>query len=316
MKNPKHPTRRDVLKTGFLVGAGLALGSRPAFASLLQEQPITRAIPSSGERLPVVGLGTNNFSVTDAEEIAARREVIRLLPERGGSVVDTARGYGRSEIVIGDIVRDLGNRDRLFIATKLTAPQNDLTAGMTQLREAFERLQVDTIDLMMVHNLNGTDVMMPVLREWKENGRIRYYGVSTSSEAAYPRLLEIMRAEPMDFIQVDYSIGNRGAADQVLPLAQDRGMAVMLNVPFGGRGGRNLFPDVQGRPLPDFAADIDAATWAQFFLKYNISHPAVTVAIPGTTQARHLEDNVQAAFGRLPDEALRRRMEQYWDSLT
>jgi aryl-alcohol dehydrogenase-like predicted oxidoreductase len=215
----------------------------------------------------------------------------------------------------GQILQELGNRDQYFIATKCTAPQNSAEAGATQLREAFERLQIQTIDLMMVHNLNGTDVLFPMLREAKEAGRIRYYGVSTSSPNAYPRMVEIMRSEPMDIIQVDYSIGNRDAADAILPLAQDRGMGVMLNVPFGGRGGRNLFGQVSDVPLPPWAAEIGATSWAQYFLKYNLSHPAVTVAIPGTTQVRHLEDNLGALRGDLPDAAMRRRMEEHWDAL-
>jgi aryl-alcohol dehydrogenase-like predicted oxidoreductase len=324
--SPKHPTRREAIRAGLLAGAGLAVGRLPLGAELLApggsvtgrphlRDVVTRPIPKTGERIPVVGLGTNQYSVTDAADIAVRRDVIRRMPELGATVIDTARGYGRAEIVIGEILQEIGGRDRYFIATKCTAPQNSLEDGMTQLREAFERLQVETIDLMMIHNLNGTDVMMPVLREWKEQGRLRYYGTSTSSPNAYPRLLELMRQEPMDIIQVDYSIANRGAADQVLPLAQDRGMAVMLNVPFGGRGGRNLFPQVADVPLPPWAAEIGASTWAQYFLKYNLAHPAVTVAIPGTTQVRHLEDNVRAALGAIPDAAMKRRMEEHWDAL-
>lgn len=317
--SPGNLTRREAIRAGLMAGAGLAFGRFPLEGRLPFPagalDVITRPIPSTGERIPVVGLGTNQYSVTEAADIAARRDVIRMMPELGGTVIDTARGYGRAEIVIGEILKELGNRDRYFLATKCTAPQDNLEAGMTQLREAFERLQVEVIDLMMVHNLNGTRVLLPALREWKQEGKLRYIGVSTSSENQYPAMLDLMRNEQLDVIQVDYSIGNRGAADAILPLAQERGMGVMLNVPFGGRGGRNLFPQVADRPLPPWAAEIGAQTWAQYFLKYNISHPAVTVAIPGTTQTRHLQDNMGALRGELPDAAMRRRMEEHWDSL-
>lgn len=279
------------------------------------EDLITRVIPKSGERIPVVGLGTNQYSVTDEADVAPRRDVIRTMPELGLTVIDTARGYGQAEVVIGRIMQELGNRDRFFLATKCTAPQNNAEAGLTQLREAFERLQVDRIDLMMVHNLNGTEALFPLLREWKEEGRLRYYGVSTSSEGAYGRLAELIRTEPMDVIQVDYSLGNRGAAETILPLAEEHGMGVMLNVPFGGRRGGNLFSQVSDTPLPAWAAEIGAESWAQYFLKYLVSHPAVTVAIPGTTQVRHLNDNARAARGELPDAAMRRRMEEHWDAM-
>lgn len=317
--------RRDAIKAGLLAGAGLALGRLPALAqpanaaapSSVPRIPnlITRSIPSTGERIPVVGLGTNRYNVTAEADIAERRDVIARMPELGGSVIDTARGYGRSEIVIGGILKELGNRDRYFLATKCMAPNNNLEAGITQLREAFERLQVERIDLMMVHMLNGVDVLLPVLREWKADGRLRYIGVSTSVSSDYPRLADLMRREAMDLVQVDYSIGNRDAAETILPLAQDRGMGIMLNVPFGGPRNSNLFSKVANVPLPPWAAEIGAESWAQYFLKFNVSHPAVTVAIPGTTQVRHLEDNLRAAHGTLPDEALRQRMAQHWDSL-
>lgn len=310
-------SRRSAIKWSILAGAGLALSRSPltSFAATSAGSIIKKRIPSSGEEIPVVGLGTNNFNVTKPEDIAARREVLRRLPELGGAVVDTARGYGRSELVIGELVQELGNRKQLFLATKVMAPQNDLAAGQTQLKEAFERLRMDVIDLMFVHSLNGTDVLMPVLRDMKKTGKIRYCGTTTSDDRQYPRLIEVMKKESMDVIQVDYSLGNRDAADVILPLAQDRGMAVLLNVPFGGRRATNMFARVANRPLPEWAAEFDAKTWAQFFLKYIVSHPATTCAIPGTAQARHLEDNLGGARGRLPDQAMRRRMEQYWDAL-
>jgi aryl-alcohol dehydrogenase-like predicted oxidoreductase len=274
---------------------------------------ITKTIPASGERLPVIGLGTNRFGVTAPEEVAARRAVLERMPSLGGSVVDTAPIYGLSESLIGEQIASLGNRDRLFLASKVMSA--DATAGKASLEETFRRLKTARMDLMQVHNLIGTEVMLPVLEDWKKAGRIRYVGITTASPADHPRMLELMRRHPLDFIQVDYSIGNRGAADQVLPLAQERGIAVLVNVPFGGRRGSNLLTRTAGRAPPDWAADIDAATWSQLFLKYVVSHPAVTATIPGTTQLDHLIDNQRAGQGRLPDAALRRRMEQFWDAL-
>jgi aryl-alcohol dehydrogenase-like predicted oxidoreductase len=329
MDETRHPTRREALRIGAAAALGLTISRLPLHAATtrlaaelpgshagMQELPlITKAIPSTGERLPVIGLGTNRYSVTSDEDLAARREVLRRMPDLGGTVVDTAPSYGRSEEVIGQLVSEIGNRDRLWIATKVTAPQDDVQRGTQMLHDSFAKLKVDRVELMQVHNLNGVAAMLPVLREWKQDGRIRYIGVTTSSDRQYEQLEQLMRREPLDFIQVDYSIGNRTSAERILPLAADRGMAVLLNVPFGGARG-NVIGQMGDRPLPDWAAEFGASTWAQFFLKYNVSHPAVTAAIPGTTNVRHLEDNLGAARGPLPDAALRRRIEQFFDTLT
>jgi len=208
---------------------------------------------------------------------------------------------------------ELGNRDQFFISTKVTAPDGDVQEGIRQMENSFEVLKTDMIDLMEVHNLNGTDEILPVMKEWKEEGRIRYIGVTTSSTGAHEALMEIMRREPLDFIQVNYSIGSRDAAETVLPLAQDRGMAVLLNVPFGGRRG-SVFGLLADKELPEWAAEFDCTSWAQFCLKFIISHPAVTCPIPGTTDVEHLADNLGAARGGLPDAAMRTRMEQLFDS--
>lgn len=321
IRNPL--SRRDALRYGMLAGASLAVGGRsPLNAAALQralqqsQLPlITRPVPSTGEQVPVVGTGTNRYGTTDPERIAQLTEVLKTIADLGGKVVDTARGYGTSEEVIGEALRRNGARDRLFIATKYSlGGQASAADARPGLELAFTRLGIDTIDLMMVHNLNGTDQLLPVMRELKEAGRFRYLGVSTSSDSAYGRLEDLMRREPLDFIQVDYSIGNRTAAERILPLARERGMAVMLNVPFGGRGG-TVLQEVANRPVPDWASEFDATTWPQVFLKYLVSHPAVTVAIPGTTQVAHAIDNHGAARGRLPDAAMRRRIEQYYDAL-
>lgn len=263
----------------------------------------------------MIGLGTNNYSVTEARDLAARREVLERMAALGGKVIDTAPAYGRSELVVGELLEGLGNRDRYFLATKVTAPDGDAARGRAMLDESFRRLRTARIDLMQVHNLDGVEAMMPALRDAKAAKRIRYIGVTTSRAGQYPQMLEAMRRYPLDFIQVDYSIDNRAAADQVLPLAAELGMAVLINMPFGGRRSGNLFPRLAGRQLPPWAADAGAATWAQFLLRYVVSHPAVTCAIPGTHRIAHLEDNMAAGRGELPDRAMRTRMEQYWSEL-
>ncbi len=307
-------SRRDAIRSAVLAGVGLALG-RPVLSEAAEKELplITKAIPGTSEKLPVVGLGTNAYSVTEAADIAARRDVLRRMPQLGGSVVDTARAYGRSEEVIGELVAELGNRKQLFIATK-TPLAGDVSQGAPVVEESFKRLRTDRIDLMQIHNVHGVAELLPAMQEFKKAGRIRYIGVTTSQAAQYPQLLEAMRKHPFDFVQVDYSIENRGAAEQVLPLAQEKGMAVLVNLPLGGRRGGNLLAKTGGRKLPEWAAEIDVTSWAQFFLKYDISHPAVTCVIPGTTKLAHLEDNQRAARGRLPDAKMRQRMEQFWDA--
>ena len=312
----RYPSRREAIKAGLLAGAGLAIGRLPLAAEIetARQLPlIVKPIPSTGEQIPAVGLGTNQYGVSTPEEMAPLREVLRQMPGLGGKVIDTAPSYRGSEAVLGQLMEDLGNRDRFFLSTKVTAPEGDVQEGIRQMENSFELLKTDVIDLMEVHNLNGTDAILPVMKEWKQEGRIRYIGVTTSSTGAHEALMEIMRREPLDFIQVNYSIGSREAGESVLPLAQDRGMAVMLNVPFGGRRG-SVFGLLADKELPEWAAEFDCTSWAQFCLKYLISHPAVTCPIPGTTDAGHLADNLGAAKGRLPDAAMRTRMEQLFDS--
>jgi aryl-alcohol dehydrogenase-like predicted oxidoreductase len=236
--------------------------------------------------------------------------------EMGGSVIDTARAYGRSEAVIGEILAGLGNRKQFFIATK-TPIGGDFSNPQAVLDVSFNALKVDVIDLMQIHMFAGTDAMMPVFEKAKAAKRIRYIGISTSSDNQYPQLIAAMKQYPLDFVQVDYSIENRNAAESVLATALERKVGVLINVPFGGRGrgAAGTFAKVKGRELPPFAREFDAATWAQFFLKYIVSHPAVTATIPGTTQRRNVEDNQGAGRGRLPDAAMRVQMEKYWDSL-
>ena len=261
----------------------------------------------------MIGLGTNNYSPTSVEERLTRRVVLDRLPELGGKLVDTAPAYRESERTLGAMMTELGNRERLFLATKVTAPGGSLEAGRAMIEESFRRLQTARIDLLQVHNLDGVDVLMPELLSLKRVGRIRYIGVTTSRAAQYPAMLAAMRRYPLDFVQFDYSIANRGAAAELLPLARQRRQAVLVNLPFGGRRDTNLFARVRDRALPDWAAEFGAESWAQFFLKYVIGHPAVTAVIPGMTRLANLEDNIGAGFGALPDEAQRRRMEELWD---
>jgi aryl-alcohol dehydrogenase-like predicted oxidoreductase len=305
------------LRLGVLAGASFALPrsfatTEPAKAA---DALITRPIPSTGERLPVVGLGTNNYSVTSGEEIAARREVLRRMPELGGSVVDTAPAYGQSEAVLGELISGLGNRERLFLATKVTAPEGDTGKAKSSFEESLRRLRTERVDLLQVHSLVGADALMPMLQDWKAAKKIRYFGITTSNPSSHSEMLELMRRHALDFIQVDYSLDNRATAGDILPLAQEKRIAVLVNLPLGGRRGKNLLSRVAGRPLPDWAAHIGATSWAQVFLKYVISHPAVTCVIPGTTKVDHLEDNQRAARGALADADLRKRIEQYWDAL-
>ena len=307
-------SRRQALRAGvaacLAAAAHRSLGDTDTVGSIAPQ--VGKTIPSTGERLPVIGLGTNNYGVTSAEDLAARREVLQRMSDLGGKVIDTAPAYGRSEIVVGELLADLGNRDRYFLATKVTAPDGDLAQGRAMLEESFRRLRTPRIDLLQVHNLDGVEVLMPALREARDAKRIRYVGVTTSRAEQYPQMLSAMRRHALDFIQVDYSIDNRTAADEVLPLAQERGIAVLINMPFGGRRSGNLFPKLAGREVPQWAVEAGAASWAQFLLRYVVSHPAVTCAIPGTHRVTHLEDNMRAGRSELPDRAMRTRMEQFW----
>lgn len=304
--------RRDTLLAAMALGAGMAVSRSVLGAG--SGAAITKAIPSSGQRIPAIGIGTNKYDVTAAGDIAPLHAVLEQLPRQGGCVVDTAPLYGQSEGVIGAILGDLHNRERLFLATKVMT--SDTKAGEASMEESMRRLKSEHIDLMQIHNLIGVEAMIPVLQAWKKAGRIGYYGITTSQPGAHEKMMDYMRHLPMDFIQVDYSLANRVAADQVLPLAQEKGIAVIANSPFGGRrAAASVFGQVAGKPLPDWAAGIGVTSWSQLFLKYVISHPAITVAVPGTTTVGHLEDNMAAAHGALPDGVTRQKMEALWDSL-
>jgi aryl-alcohol dehydrogenase-like predicted oxidoreductase len=314
--------RRDVIKAGLAtLAAAQAMSAWSADKAKDKEKVkpppaaplMTKAIPSTGERLAAIGVGTNNYSPTTPEERSARREVLAGLTGAGASVIDTAPAYRESEAVIGELLADIGNRKQAFIATKVTARDGKLEEGVAMIEESRRRLKTDVLDLVQIHSLRGTDVLFPHLFDLKKKGTIRYVGITTSDSGQHDQMLEVINAQPLDFIQVDYSLGNRAAAEKVLPAALAKRVGVLINLPFGGRRDGNLFSRVAGRDLPEWAAEINAQSWAQLFLKYVVSHPAVTAAIPGMTKVSHLEDNLGALRGRMPDAAMRARMEKFWD---
>ncbi len=304
-------TRREMLQVSAGIGAALFLNRFPAFAQ--SPAILTRTIPSSGEVVPAVGLGSaRTFNVGEsAAERAPLKEVLRLFREAGGTIFDTAPTYGTSEKVAGALVQELGIQNELFFATKIST-RGGREVGVQQQESSLRAWGRDMIDLNQVHNLSGVDIHLPTIRKAKEEGRTRYVGVTTSSARQFERMEQVMRSEPLDFVQLNYSIGERQAAERLLPLAQDKGLAVMVNEPYNvGR----LFRAVRGHELPQWADEFDCKSWGQFFLKYILAHPAVTAVIPATSDPEHLVDNVGAGLGRLPDERMRRRMEQLFDGL-
>ena len=301
-------TRREFTRAGLGAGAVMALGG----PTLADASLIKRAIPSSGEEIPIVGVGTNRYGVgNDAELRAPLRGALRTFHKLGGTVIDTAPDYRSSETVLGELIEELGIRDDLFMATKIDQRGRD--ANDARMERSFRLLKYEHIDLMQCHNLIDWERAIPLLREWQESGRIRYVGLTTSRENQYAQTEKIMQTHDLDFLQVNYSLANqRRSAERILPLAADRGMAVLLNRPFGGGG---VFRKLSKEAIPEWAADLGIESWAQFLLKYALSHPSVTAAIPGMTKERHVVDNMGAARGAMPDAAQRRKMEQFFDTV-
>jgi aryl-alcohol dehydrogenase-like predicted oxidoreductase len=294
-----------------LLQAGAALGAAAQLPPAIAQTPLlSRPVPSTGIRLPLVGLGTNRFRFGDEAWLARLQDTLAAFVRFGGKVVDTAPAYGESEAVIGSLLAAGGLREQLFIATKVGRER--AADGRDSLADSYIALRTPRLDLAQLHNLRGVNSVLPVLREQQAAGHIGHIGITSSSARQYAEMEAIMRRERLDFIQVDYAVGNRGAAARLLPLAAERGMAVLVNLPFG-RGAQ--FRAVGERPLPEWAAEIDCNSWAQVFLKYVLSHPAVTCAIPGSTQAAHVADNLGAARGRLPDAALRQEIARYFDAI-
>lgn len=264
-----------------------------------------KPIPSTGEPLPVIGCGTwIGFDASPGgAEYDRLRDVLLALFGAGGAVIDSSPMYGRAEDMAGRLLEETGTRGRAFVATKVWTSGRD--AGVRQMEESFRLLRTKTIDLMQVHNLVDWRTHLPVLRDWKAQGRIRYVGVTHYTSGAYPQLEQVLRAEPLDFVQLNYSIDDRAAGERILPLAAERGVAVLVNRPFGGGG---LLRSLRDRPLPAWAGEIGCESWAQVLLKFVVSHPAVTCAIPGTGNPAHMRANAQAGTGAVPDETMRRRM--------
>jgi len=315
-------TRRQVLQAGAATGLGLAAPGllRAATAGLSCSEVMCRRIPGTDEALPVIGVGTNRFGQAGVGTI---REVLTTMREKGGRVIDTAAVYGDSEAVIGEALAELGLRDEMFIATKFNASGTSFggnrqparpgeIGGLESFERSLERLQTDRVDLLFAHFIGSVEALMPVMLDLRQQGRARYIGITSVQRSQHPQIMEYMREYPIDFLQIDYSLGNRDTATDVLPLAAERNIAVMVAVPFGGRRS-SLFSEIGDRSLPEWAGDFGATSWGQFFLKYIVSHPAVTCVIPGTTDIDHMAENQLAGQGGIPDAATRRRMEEFWD---
>jgi diketogulonate reductase-like aldo/keto reductase len=303
-------SRRHAVK---LIGSAataslLPISASPVSAADESSMMITRAIPSSGEKLPVVGLGTwQTFDVGPSQtERAPLEQVLSLLEKPGGRVIDSSPMYGRAEEVIGDLITKLHLDGKFFLATKVWTQGRQ--AGIDSMERSFSRLKTKRIDLMEVHNLVDVSTHLQTLREWKAQGRFRYIGVTHYNESAFAEVEKVLRSEKVDFLQINYSIGEREAERRILPLAGERGVAVIINRPFGGG---DLFRTIRSKPLPDWAAEFDCHSWGQFFLKWIVANEAVTCAIPATNNPEHLRDNARAGFGKLPDARTRQRMVKY-----
>ncbi len=291
-------TRRQLLHRSVLFATLATLGPSWPLLAKTAEPLRMRKIPASGELLPVIGLGTSRTHDIrlDDDEMQALLEVLRVFIEGGAQLIDTAPSYGNADRVVGELVRRQNVRERVFLATKVSATGRD--RGMAQLEKSFEALQADTLDLVQVHNLQDTRTQLGLLRDLKEQGRIRYIGVTHYVESAHDRLLEVLKQEPVDFVQFNYSVSERNAEKRLLPYCADKGIATLINRPFT-RG--NLLSRVKGKPLPAWAAEIDASSWAQMLLKFILAEPAVTTVIPATSNPRYMADNIMAGQGRLPD---------------
>ena len=285
----------------------LATAAVVAPAALAQTGPRmhTRKIPATGEELPVVGCGTwQTFDVGPSPaERAPRAEVLQALFDAGGSVIDSSPMYGKAEGVVGDLLAASGTRDKAFLATKVWTNGRD--AGIAQMKESMRLLRTERIDLMQIHNLVDWRTHLPTLKAWKAEGRLRLLGITHYTESAHGELETVMKAEHWDFVQLNYSLDDRAVEKRLLPLARERGIAVLVNQPFGGGG---LLRKLAGRPLPEWAGEIGCASWAQLLLKFVLAQPAVTCVIPGTSRPEHMRDNARAGLGAYPDARLRERM--------
>ncbi len=302
-------SRRDAVKA---IGAGVVALAGSPLSSIRGAEPsdnqpimLSRKIPTSGEALPVIGMGTwQTFDVgTSAAERGPLREVLAAFVSLGGKLIDSSPMYGRSEEVVGDLAAEFGLRPKLFVATKVWT--SGKVAGVTQMEDSMRKLKASPIDLIQVHNLVDVDAHLDTLRAWKAEGRVRYIGVTHYTASGHAAVAKILSSQSVDFVQINYSVGEREAEQHLLPLAREKGVAVIANRPFAAG---DLFRRLQSKPLPTWVKDIDCDSWAQVLLKFVISHPAVTCAIPATAKVSHLKDNMKAGLGRLPDERLRAKI--------
>ncbi len=283
-------------------GALLPIGASRTWAA--DTSRIFKAIPSTGEKLPVIGLGTAlTFDVRRKDQTALVAEVMSLFMKMGGKVIDTSPAYGSAEGLVGDLAYKTGLTKSIFWATKVWTRTKQ--EGISQMERSLQRFRTRAIDLEQVHNLADVDRQMTSLREWKAKGKIRYIGLTHSEDKGHGEMEKAMKVHKPDFIQINYSLMDRAAANRILPLARDMGMGVLINRPFGGGG---IFQVISKKPLPTWAVEFDCHSWAAFLLKWIVSHPAVTCAIPATNDPRHLEDNMGGGMGRLPDAKMRDRM--------
>lgn len=302
-------SRREFLSWLGMLGLA-AMGTRAAGQE--RRNPIlTRPIPVSGEQLPVIGLGTwQTFDETLTPETRERlKSVLMILFESGGRVIDSSPMYGRSEAVVGELTKELGINEKLFLATKVWTRGGK--EGEAQMTDSLNKMKRAKMDLMQIHNLLDWQTHRQTLRKWKEDGKIRYWGITHYTTGAFSEMARIMQAEQPDFIQIPFSIAERRAEDILLPLAQDLGIAVLVNRPYEGG---SLFRQVKGQELPAWAGEFDCNSWGQFFLKYILSFPAITCVIPGTANPNHMRDNIQAGMGKLPDAAQRKQMLDFFGS--
>jgi diketogulonate reductase-like aldo/keto reductase len=298
-------TRREAARLIGATAGGLLLPIERGQAKVESSAMLTRTIPSTGEKLPVIGLGTWQAFDVDLTSDNRRQleDVLSLFVKLGGRVIDTSPMYGHAEEVIGELTTALHMQDKLFLATKVWTRGKE--NGIKSMERSMALLRAKRIDLMQVHNLVDVQTQLATLREWKEQGRIRYLGITHYESGAFADVEKIMRSDKLDFVQINYSLMEREAEERLLPLAKERGIAVIVNRPFGGG---DLFSRTRSKPLPDWASEFDCNSWAQFLLKWIVANPAVTCAIPATDKPHHLEDNMRAGIGRLPDQGTRKRM--------
>jgi aryl-alcohol dehydrogenase-like predicted oxidoreductase len=305
--NDPNLSRRDAIRVMGTGVAALAATNLSATANAAEARTsmLTRKIPATGEELPAIGLGTwQTFDVGGSGSARAPlKEVLAAFSALGGKLVDSSPMYGRSEEVTGDLTSELGLRPKLFVATKVWTTGR--AAGVAQMEDSLRKLKADPIDLIQVHNLVDVDTHLATLRDWKKSGRVRYIGITHYTASQHAAVAKVIEAQPVDFVQINYSVGERDAERRLLPLAQDKGVAVIVNRPFSSG---DLFARLRGKPLPAWAAEIGCESWAQILLKFILGHPAVTCAIPATSKVEHLRDNMKAGIGPLPDEALRKRI--------